>query len=383
LKLWATLIGHTGVEVFPKQDRMDAGGAGSWINAPYFGGDRSVRYAYGLNGSLTVDEFLDLAESFKVSRRWLEEWRPKEQPVLDEDSEWYGGPPCLQALTADGKMITQGGRNNAFFNVCRYLSERYGQGWQSRVADYAHHFDPPLRADEMRDTIRSVGRRSFGYICDRPPCSNVCDRPTCLERPFGVKGAGERGADQSILKLGALQKILTEPPTYRISIDDKWAVDLSAEELMNQQRFWLCVMQVTDRIGTVLKPSLWRKLLEQKLDDVEHVYVSEESTLKGDVVHHLAGFCKVKARAFDEILKGKAWTEDGWTNFVPSDFMEYLHVRKVPYTNQKLTVIMHDHGMKEKRAVIKGKSIAYWSVPEPSLQTESFDVPKSDPEEPF
>jgi hypothetical protein len=66
LSKWAAALGYPKAEVFPKQDAIDTVEFGSWINLPYAGGERSLRYAYGYDGALTPDEFLDFAESKRI-----------------------------------------------------------------------------------------------------------------------------------------------------------------------------------------------------------------------------------------------------------------------------------------------------------------------------
>ena len=67
LRECAAAIGYPDAEVFPKQDVIDNGGHGNWINMPFAGGDRSLRYAYGDDGALTPDEFLDFAKSRRIT----------------------------------------------------------------------------------------------------------------------------------------------------------------------------------------------------------------------------------------------------------------------------------------------------------------------------
>jgi hypothetical protein len=69
---WAAAVGFPDAEVFPKQDALADGEFGNWINLPYAGGDRSLRYAYGMDGALTPDEFLDFAESKRITAAELE-----------------------------------------------------------------------------------------------------------------------------------------------------------------------------------------------------------------------------------------------------------------------------------------------------------------------
>jgi putative DNA primase/helicase len=72
---WVHLMGYKpGTEIFPKQDRLSEGDIGNWINAPYFGGKFSLRYAVDDDGALDIADFLDLAEAMRIDRAELESW---------------------------------------------------------------------------------------------------------------------------------------------------------------------------------------------------------------------------------------------------------------------------------------------------------------------
>jgi TOTE conflict system, Archaeo-Eukaryotic Primase domain len=93
LKEWALALGCSPkVEIFPKHDAMTVD-IGNYINMPYYG-RHSLRYAVGKDGSLTVEEFLDLAEASRIGVNELEAWQtlapmPEKAdpnlPVIDDD----------------------------------------------------------------------------------------------------------------------------------------------------------------------------------------------------------------------------------------------------------------------------------------------------------
>ena len=391
LQRWSALIGHLGCEVFPKQDTLDVLSFGNWINMPYYGGEDSLRYAYGPEAAYTIDEFLDRAEASRVSLSWLESWEcqePEEPSQFGEDSDIYEAPPCIQYLTLnDG--FRAGARNNGFHGVSVYHKKRLqGKNWKDAAKAFnQRHFDPPLRIDEMKDTLNSVGRRDYNYMCNKSPLSNCCDRSRCLKRKFGVGNGGdhEEGAEGVDLDIGQLTKILSEPPTWRLIVNGR-TVELDTEEMLNQGRFMLRVTAVTNVIGKAMKQPIWHRLLQQRLDEVEELTVPKEAELRNQVQHFLVEFCssKAQARTIDELLvKGLPWTDDGRTYFMPNDFIEYLSARKVGFARHKLTAIMHDLGCREQRGMLHGRLCSYWSVPEPSKQTDPFDTPRLKEEEPF
>lgn len=388
MRVWSELIGHVGSEVFPKQDRMNDQSLGSWINMPYMGGERSLRYAYGDDGALTPEEFLDLAESKRITLRWLEDWSAPERVAPPTTSDWWEAPPCLQYL-GETKGFVGGKRNMGFFNQAIYIKERWQNepgGWKEVGRAYAaRHLMPSMRADEVRSILKSVGQRSYSYTCNRSPIADVCDRATCLKRKFGVKPSeNEEGVDQSSVDLGQLQKILSEPVIWRILANGRF-VECSTEELCIQSKFWMKVTEQTNVQGKFMKPQAFTKMIQEKLNECDEIPVPDQMRLHNQIQHYLEEFCgtKAKAKAIDELLDGRPWTDDGWTYFMPSDFREFLQMRRVAFTQQKLTAIMHDLGCEEKEGRLKGRMSSFWRVPEQSVQTEPFDVPRLPKEEPF
>jgi hypothetical protein len=69
------------IEIFPKQESLDAnadseaGKYGNWINMPYFNAAHTERYAIHDGQKLSLEEFLDVAESFRISAAQLAEYK--------------------------------------------------------------------------------------------------------------------------------------------------------------------------------------------------------------------------------------------------------------------------------------------------------------------
>ena len=73
LKLIASALGFAKAEIFPKQDyiRVDRGDTGSFLNLPYHGDDRTMRFAYDENGeALKIEDFF---EAYKEKAMSLDE----------------------------------------------------------------------------------------------------------------------------------------------------------------------------------------------------------------------------------------------------------------------------------------------------------------------
>jgi len=72
LSNWAAALGYPGVEIFPKQicrevdEKTGNTRPGNWINLPYSGGDATERYCVSRGKSLSLGEFIELAEGSRV-----------------------------------------------------------------------------------------------------------------------------------------------------------------------------------------------------------------------------------------------------------------------------------------------------------------------------
>jgi hypothetical protein len=68
----AGLLGEAGREIFPKQSEIlvERGDTGNYLNLPYFGGEKTLRYAFKENGeSATLEEFFSLYEEKAQDKR--------------------------------------------------------------------------------------------------------------------------------------------------------------------------------------------------------------------------------------------------------------------------------------------------------------------------
>ena len=106
LKIIASAVGFAGAEIFPKQDyiRVDRGDTGSFLNLPYHAHERTVRYAYGVDGNvLSLEEFFEVHENTALDEVKLNELKIKADTEKKDD--FKGMPPCLITLLNDGCLL--------------------------------------------------------------------------------------------------------------------------------------------------------------------------------------------------------------------------------------------------------------------------------------
>ena len=106
LKIIASAVGFAKAEIFPKQDyiRIDRGDTGSFLNLPYHGNGKTVRYAFDDKGnSLSLQEFLEFYEKKVLEEKELQTLEIKTE--RNDDDDFKGIPPCLEALLSEGVKL--------------------------------------------------------------------------------------------------------------------------------------------------------------------------------------------------------------------------------------------------------------------------------------
>lgn len=209
-------ICHPNVEVFPKQDRLDAGSYGNFINAPLFGQlvneGRSVFVQADNPTQPCTDQWAFLADVQCISESLLDQVIelneldvpvPRPTPVAGTRIDaTYGLPPCAQRMLADGVEWDQ---RVACYRLARHL-RRAGlphQAALATLADWAQRNRPSngkwrIRLDEIES--QTADAYCSPYVscgCEDPIMQAHCD-PACPvrrgappARSAHVAGAGE------------------------------------------------------------------------------------------------------------------------------------------------------------------------------------------------
>ena len=71
----AVALGHSGWEIFPKQDKIlsERGDVGNFINLPYFNAELPQRYCFNKKGeAMELEEFIEYIQKIKVPISKLE-----------------------------------------------------------------------------------------------------------------------------------------------------------------------------------------------------------------------------------------------------------------------------------------------------------------------
>ena len=374
---WAIALGHPGVEIFPKQDVLTPESDGSWINIPYAGGNRSLRYALGPNDeALSVDEFIEEVRRRAISPETLEKIEVATPPDLPPPGEdlFPGAPPCLRTLWATNGWGDWG--NNSLFDIGIYLKKRGEEDVEAALIDYNDRLGLGVPSADIRSVVKSVKKKNYFYKCKDGPISGVCNKTACAKVDFGLGG---EPLDPGV-KFGTLAKVLTEPPVWVIEVDGE-LLEVTTDALTDQRKFRTFVIERLNKWPNPVKPSAWEKIVRDLLASATTIVVPDDGTREGQFFAHLAAFCtgRARARLLEEIILGKAFTDHAKKRvyFRSTDFFAYLTAHRFAGINDRdAWRWLRKRGVDSHASDIKGKRVDYWSVPAFPEQTEEHAVPR-------
>lgn len=351
-------LGHAGCEIFPKQSEIlvDKGDTGNFLNMPYHGGTRNMRFGFDDNGDgLSPEEFLDYAERHRITP---DEFHELDVSFGSADGEHLPeGPPCLQHLCKNG--FTPGSRNNALFNLGVYARQADADNWENLVQKYnMDYLHPPLARSEVDAIIKQLKKKDYYYKCEDQPIKPYCNKDVCKQRKFGV-GQGITSTITGILKIDG------DPPIFIVTIDGK-PVETNTEGVHSQAVFQRhCIRQINMFPPTV-NSRAWETRMQNLLDNVVVVPVPPDVTSEGEFKGLLEQFCTERAKGleFEDVLNGiSVWKEDG-IYFQLKDLKKHLQSQEFKdFTGPKMSLVMKKLGGEECVIEANGKSLNAWRVP--------------------
>lgn len=372
LRAMAGALGHGRAEIFPKQAKLLAqrGDVGSWINMPYFGADKTDRFALGPDHKrLTLEAFLEYAKTKQVSAAEFAAVPVEPESLLPD------GPPCLQRLTSEG--FPEGTRNSGLFNIGIYAKKAFPDAWKVKIEEYNVSFmKPPLTSQEVLGVIRALDKHDYNYTCKTAPLEAVCNADACRRCKFGV-GRGDFGMP----RFGSLTKLTTNPPIWFLDIEGGHRLELTTEQLQSPVAFQRMCMEVLHTVPGIPKRAEWTDILAELFENVNVVEAPKQGTARGHLLALFEEFAtsRVRARTKEEILLGKPFTSGDFTYFRMKDFIKFLERQRFSLLdlNAIVATLREEHGLKEHRFNIKGTLIAVVCVPVVrSVVLDSSDLPQ-------
>ena len=383
-------LGHSGCEIFPKQDKIlsERGDVGNFINLPYYGGDITTRYALDAKGeSLDVDGFLKLAEKKRTTVAALDRLK------FGGDRKYFtDGPYCLETIASQGLVTSN--RNIFMFNVGVYCRLKWPDEWKARMEEFNRVLcSPALEAAEVVNIQKSLDKNDkYFYQCDQCPLKDFCDKNICKSRQHGI---GSAVVDMP--EVGGLTILLSEPRIYFMDVNGQ-RLQLSVEQLQNQMLWQRACMEQLSIMPPTIKPREWQQMINDLMQKSVMVEVPEELTISGQFKELLRVYCtsRIRATAPEELEMGKPWTtDDGRTMFTMSGLEQFLKHRgftsykraeiqeQIKKLNEDATHGHSYHGHQAIRRADGGRStVRVWWVPafkneEVKLEVEekTYDIP--------
>jgi hypothetical protein len=320
------------IEIFPKQDALLAsrGDVGNWIIIPYFGAwgppgagtyGGKIREQYGLKktgAEMTLGEFLSAGEAAAITE--LPAPRAPGKPTVNGPSVGFAdGPPCLQHLVAAD--ILDDGRKCSLFMMGIYYKKKGGD-WRVEIDQANQQFmKPPLPAEEVLGTIRSLAKRDYQYTCKTEPMHSHCDSRVCRFRRYGVGDAGD------VPRISGLSVLETIPRLWFVNVGEH-RLEIGTDDLLNYDRFKRVCFEQMKIIYKGVKRNDWEDVLRSALDDCQTVKAPPELSDIGIFGEWLSDYCTDRAVANrrEDMLRGVAWFDESeqvyW--FQLKSFMAFL-----------------------------------------------------------
>lgn len=374
----ASFLGYGDCEKFPKQTQIlvEQGDCGQWINMPYFGGIRGMRYAVDIDGNgLTPEQFLEYAEEMSVDPEWFD------SPLV-VSTEFNDGPPCLQALSQIG--YPTGTRNDGLYNIGVYLKRSRPDDWENQLDDMNHKYmEPPLTMPEVQGTIKSLRKKDYTYGCTKQPICNHCNAALCRTRKFGV-GSGTSGR---FPMLGGLTKLNTKPPIWFWTVDGV-RMELSTSDLQDPRCFQRRCMDYLNVMPQIPSRPVWEAAVQHAMDTTTIIEAPADASPEGQFWEMVEKFCTGRAQALtiEEIVLSKPFSDKGRTYFKIEALISFLTMHKFfEFKSVKIASMLKDAGADHHFKIMKGRGVNFWSIPEFARQSEGFDVPQgaTQEDEPF
>ena len=383
LKACAAVLGEAGREIFPKQAEIlvERGDTGNFLNLPYFGGDQTMRYAIRDDGSAaTLEEFYALYD------QWVQppDIQPPEEPKKP-DHPIKDGPPCLQAICAQG--VPEGTRNNALFNIAVYLKKAHDTHWEDKLVEHnMKYVAPPLPNNELQIIIKQLGKKEYKYKCKDAPINSFCNPGLCRTRKYGI---GADGPDAPAMS--SLSKYNSEPPLWFLDINDK-RIELDTESLFNQPAFQKACVEKLNVLPPTLRRQDWEQVLNQLLREMveteQIVEAPEDVGLTGrfnDLLEEFAAHLQ-QAMDRDEILMGRPWVneEEAKVYFRMKDLESHLVRNNFKgLATAKIAQRLRDLGGEPISLFLKGRAVRCWKMPAFAKQDSPFATPEQQKGSPF
>ena len=240
-------------------------------------------------------------------------------------------PPCLDALLASPPTSLADREETVVLAAC-YTRRKHGS--RGRIANAAlqelnaapgFQFDA---TETLLDLINRAKRMKLRYDCGSRLLRQHCDVATCATREHGV--SSERG--EVTIRLENPVKVKSKPsPHYLFEIKGK-TLKLSPADLLNQNRFAVCLLSATDEVWMNLSTARFNEVVAGWLDGLEYREPAPGECLHEVVAAALVDFLERhvdrsrNASEYDKLVTKSNAVErpDGEIRFTARSFRKHL-----------------------------------------------------------
>lgn len=353
-------FGKGKVEIFPKQEKITQDGFGSAVTLPYFNAEEAYTFLYDLDGNkvefdgalLYIQKHLTTLKDFSEA-----------MSVLPYDD----APPCIQRILLSGTVGTEdSGRNNFLFSYALYASKKFGEEFETHVAEINETFASPLSENVVQSICNSIRTKEYCYKCKDIPCTAYCNKMECKKREYGL---GMDKGHFSDVEYGKLYRYKSAEPYYvwelrmqgseapfkRITFHDE-------NDLLDQKVFAKSCVRYLNFAPKQVKANDWFETLNKYLKIVEDVEISIDSDtsslahVKQMFNRYLANKqarrdCPYQIRANLCVRKEFVDADTGLNcakvYFTSIGFAEYLRMNKVAFDQTLLREVLQSFGARE------------------------------------
>lgn len=348
-------------EIFPKQNIIEEGKVGSWINIPYFNILDSRQYMYGIDGGpMEIEEALSHIKANRVSYERMT--KLMEELPLDD------APPCLQSIYLLGTTME---RNQYLFSLARYYKAKEGDDFEFPLMEANNELDNPLKPQEISDTIiKTHKKKNYSYKCKEEPICSLCDKTLCKERKYGIGGS-----EVSDISYEDFIQYGIEEPTYKWFINGKGLLFMSESDIINQTRFReLCFKELhilpfklTEYSWTEIVNTALHNIVVKELDELAGLDMSPDQLFK----EYLAEFLTKRAIAAtqEQVLIDRVFKDETNNKYVfkPKNLLAFLIHQKQfrAYGIQEIGAKLRKMGAEPKQYYVEKvhKTTRVWTIP--------------------
>jgi len=367
----AAALGYKGCEIFPKQNIIEEGQIGNWINLPYFDSEYTTRYAISPEGvAYSLEEFLDVAEKKKTDADAFFK-------IELQKGEFSDAPPCLETLTANG--FPQGSMNNALFDMGVYAKKKFPEDYEKVVREYNERFMGPGSPKEVANIISALTKQTYIYMCDQAPINQYCNKRTCMARKYGI-GPSHTDIDLGF-KILSVECLEAGSNLWRIDIErgeENYTMELETEDLTTQPRFRNKCVDTFRYFPPMMKPNEWVKFVNEVTEMAIRVKAPKDAHPDSQLLTLVEKFCLERGlgKEVEGLLMGNPWHDDGRTYFRSADLLQYMQSNAVKVQKHKMFQLLRsEYDLQHKQINCKGKNFNAWSLPSFLDQEEDLSIP--------